>query len=727
MKAFRTPSNPRSRPASLRAVTAALALALALALSLGAVPARGAHVYLNELTMRPQGVNETVELHNSELSPVDVGGWKIRGDKGTYVIPSPQIIPGGGYVALNVGDIQPERGGVTALIETIRGGGWRSDVGRDSVYYGQSGSAPLPPEGMSLARAPDAALGTPPVPDPGTDGLVWTIALAPTFGYENLSPEPLLGGSLLINEFHPGVLGGGDPIEFYNPTPGDIDLWGWYLINGATIMFLAGVVPAGGFFVAVTDPGFDLEEVGLIYLFQADEVRVDQIGFHDAPELGPTECYGRCPDGAPPYLGYDYMSSGGGVSFHLLECSIGGSNAGACEAFPHWADHDVGNCTLTMTDLGILGFTDGAQSAGSGFVYPHDRQGENLLYLGGLWVGESPAYVANRDYDGDPQREWVVAREPDGRITTAYDGYWEQTISAIYTDSAGVAPRGLRVQQDSRAFASSANDVMDDFVIVGYAVENASEEPVADLYVGVFLDVDIHAYVRNTGSVDETHNLVYMADSTGLHVGLRLLENPDGTPPIANLTLIHNSTYVWPNEYILDADKYGFLSASGPEYVLTDAPAPDDYSILASAGPFHLAAGEETLVAFAVVGGESLEHLQQNAHVAQLTYENGREDVPADPTRAPELIRMLHSSPNPFETSAAIHLDLARAADVDLRIYDVAGRTVRILAQGPRAAGSHGLSWDGRDGGGRRVSSGVYLLRARVPGREESRWVVFVR
>jgi hypothetical protein len=682
--------------------------------SLATLPAWGANVYLNELTVRPQGVNELVELYNAETVSVDVGGWKIRGGKGTYIIPSPHVIPGGGYSALSVGDIQPERGGVTALIETIRRDGLRMDAGRDSVYYGRCGSAPLPPEGMSLVRAPDASFEDPPAPNPDTDGNIWTIALLPTFGMPNYVPQPQMGSSLVINEFHPGFEGGGDPIEFYNPTGGDIDLVGWYLINGATIMNLFGIVPAGGFFLAITDPGFDLEEVGLIYLFRADEVRVDQIAFHDAPELEEWECYGRCPDGAPPHLGYDYLSSGGGVSFWPLECTLGWSNAEACEALPHWADHDVGNCTLTMTDQGILGFTDGTQSEGSGFVYPHDRQGENLLYLGGLWVGENPTYVANRDYDADPAREWQVSTEPDGRITTSYDGYWEQSISAVYTDSAGVAPRGLRVWQDSRAYAGSANDVMDDFVIVGYALENASEEPLADLYVGVFLDVDIHDYMRNVGSVDGARDLVYMADSTGIHVGLRLLENPDGTPPIANLTLISNRTYVYEDQYILDAHKYGFLSAAGPEYVLTEATDPDDYGILASAGPFDLTPGEEVLVAFAIVGGESLEHLQQNAHVAQLTYEKGKEDVDFEPDTSPGLIRLLPSSPNPFERTTLVRFDLARSDQVRLCVYDVAGRLVRTLAQGQQPAGPHRLTWDGRDQAGRLVASGVYALRLVV-------------
>ena len=209
-------------------------------LGLGSTSATGARVYLNELTMRPLGAPERVELHNAGPGSVDVGGWLIRGSKGTYTIPGPEIIPDGGYVMLTVGDLQGERGGVTTLIETV--GDQRVPVGQDSVYYGQAGSAPLPPAGASLARAPDAALGTPPAPHPANDGLVWTIALSPTFGAVNVVPTPQMGSSILINEFDPGSTGGEDELELYNSGGTPVNIDEWYLINGDALMYLLDVV-----------------------------------------------------------------------------------------------------------------------------------------------------------------------------------------------------------------------------------------------------------------------------------------------------------------------------------------------------------------------------------------------------------------------------------------------------------------------------------------------------
>ena len=44
-----------------------------------------------------------------------------------------------------------------------------------------------------------------------------------------------------------------------------------------------------------------------------------------------------------------------------------------------------------------------------------------------------------------------------------------------------------------------------------------------------------------------------------------------------------------------------------------------------------------------------------------------------------------------------------------LTIVDVTGRHVRTLLDGHEGAGSRDVVWDGRDGTGREVSSGVYF------------------
>jgi predicted outer membrane repeat protein len=390
-----------------------------------------------------------------------------------------------------------------------------------------------------------------------------------------------------------------------------------------------------------------------------------------------------------------------------------------------WADHAIGDCMLTVTDQGSLGFMDGSQQQGSGFVYPIG--GANQLFIGSLWVGESPTYIANRDYDADPAREWRVSVDPDGHIWLDDGGISHLDIHAAYTDSAAAQPRNLLVEQESWSY--SGNDAADDFVILRYHVQNRGPATLANAYVGLFMDVDLGSIIDNEGQVDAARRLLYLteSDTSQLHVGLRMLEESPGNPPVSNLTFIRNRDYVWPSGYVADSNKYGFLSAGAPEYVVPATPAPDDYDMLAAAGPFSLAPGGEVLCAFAVIGGSDFDRMIQHADVAALIYRNGFQGAPWDLMLAPITTRLLPSAPNPFRDRAWIGFDLARAGRIELALYDASGRRLRTLLAGWRPAMRHALTWDGRDNGGRVLPSGAYFLRLIAPGREETQRLVRIR
>ncbi len=69
--------------------------------------------------------------------------------------------------------------------------------------------------------------------------------------------------------------------------------------------------------------------------------------------------------------------------------------------------------------------------------------------------------------------------------------------------------------------------------------------------------------------------------------------------------------------------------------------------------------------------------------------------------------------PNPFNPATTISLTLDRDQNVRLEIFDIRGRSVRVVHDGHLTAGNRELEWDGRDGAGRPAASGVYFARAR--------------
>lgn len=86
------------------------------------------------------------------------------------------------------------------------------------------------------------------------------------------------------------------------------------------------------------------------------------------------------------------------------------------------------------------------------------------------------------------------------------------------------------------------------------------------------------------------------------------------------------------------------------------------------------------------------------------------------PTGAAPALQLAQNLPNPMNHSTVIRYSLPRDQPVSLEIFDIQGRRVRALVSGRQTAGGHEVAWDGRDGGGREVVSGVYFYRMATAG-----------
>ena len=83
----------------------------------------------------------------------------------------------------------------------------------------------------------------------------------------------------------------------------------------------------------------------------------------------------------------------------------------------------------------------------------------------------------------------------------------------------------------------------------------------------------------------------------------------------------------------------------------------------------------------------------------------------AETASAPSRFALRAAWPNPAVGSVNLAFSLPRSGEASLKIYDVAGRLVRVLHDGAISPGETIRVWDGRADDGAVVSSGIYFYR----------------
>lgn len=97
-------------------------------------------------------------------------------------------------------------------------------------------------------------------------------------------------------------------------------------------------------------------------------------------------------------------------------------------------------------------------------------------------------------------------------------------------------------------------------------------------------------------------------------------------------------------------------------------------------------------------------------------------------TRGRLAARLYPARPNPFRGETILWFDVpSHVGPVSLAIYNVGGRQVASLVDGPLDRGRQCVRWDGTTPCGLPASSGVYFARLEVEGRTKTEKLVLVR
>jgi len=82
-----------------------------------------------------------------------------------------------------------------------------------------------------------------------------------------------------------------------------------------------------------------------------------------------------------------------------------------------------------------------------------------------------------------------------------------------------------------------------------------------------------------------------------------------------------------------------------------------------------------------------------------------------DASYAPQAISLSKAYPNPFNPTTTIDVNLHQDGFASVKVYNLMGQQVAVLAEGNMSANTYSLTWDAKD-----VPSGLYMVKAESAG-----------
>lgn len=93
----------------------------------------------------------------------------------------------------------------------------------------------------------------------------------------------------------------------------------------------------------------------------------------------------------------------------------------------------------------------------------------------------------------------------------------------------------------------------------------------------------------------------------------------------------------------------------------------------------------------------------------------------------PASMRLYQNHPNPFNPNTAIRFDWPAAGRAVLLLFNLSGQLVGRLVDDHYPAGTYTVTWDGTDGRGRALASGIYAYKLEGDDRTETRKLLLLR
>ena len=354
-----------------------------------------------------------------------------------------------------------------------------------------------------------------------------------------------------------------------------------------------------------------------------------------------------------------------------------------CPPYCPYVPHNTGVVQFDVTGYGFLGAD--ANFGGFGFVF----NGENGLFVSTVLVGVDGNVVTN-PYDGLSEWTTASALEPIGTpFPSPFTDYDQGWVTAYSSDDLGVFVTQRSYSRDG-----------DPYVVVELEVENVTGDNIEDAYIGILADWDAgETSLDDFGGVNENLNVPYVYDAD--------MDQYYGVAVRAYDEVL--SGYSLDATTADDAQLWEALTTAVPP-----ADGPAERVAVTGTGPYDIPPGASVTVPFLFVAGASEAEFFANATPPLMPS--------TEPSASADGFVLAPVYPNPTASDATVRLDLATAQAVRVAVFDVLGRRVAVLHDGPLGAGAHRLDLDASA-----LPIGTYFVRVEAGGMQRAQPFTVVR
>ena len=96
-------------------------------------------------------------------------------------------------------------------------------------------------------------------------------------------------------------------------------------------------------------------------------------------------------------------------------------------------------------------------------------------------------------------------------------------------------------------------------------------------------------------------------------------------------------------------------------------------------------------------------------------------------TNIPEKFKLTQNYPNPFNPTTSISYDLPKSSFVSLIIYDIEGKTVKMLANSLQSSGYKTVQWNSTNQNNEPVPAGVYIYELRAGKSRQTKKMLLLK